>query len=129
MFICNLNTEQQAAMLALAELIVRADDEIAPEEYAILASLKSQCSPNVEPISIEFPNLPTTFPQRASQASLILELLGVAYADAEYHESERGLIREIANALSLEATLLEDMELWVERQFIMAKEAQKFMED
>lgn len=129
MFVSNLNTEQQAIMLALAELIVRADDEITLEESAILKSLKSQCSPDIEPVGIEFTNLLTAFPKRTAQASLILELLGVAHADTEYHENERGLIREIANALSLDTPLLEDMETWVERQFIMAKEAQQFMED
>jgi hypothetical protein len=55
--------------------------------------------------------------------------MGVAYADEDYHQTEKSIIHEISLALGLNPRMVEDMSAWVNRQFNLVKEAQLFMED
>ncbi|WP_276784786.1 TerB family tellurite resistance protein [Thalassolituus oleivorans] len=129
MFVSSLNKDQQGILLSFAEQVVCADGVITTDEKILLDSIVAQCSPTVKKISVEVDSLSTLFNTQQSKVSLLLELIGLAYADEEYHESERSLIKIVAKALDIESDLLEEMESWVARQFILIHEAKTFMEE
>ncbi|WP_373054443.1 TerB family tellurite resistance protein [Thioalkalivibrio sp.] len=128
MFVGNLDARQQGALLALAHEVASADDTLSKKEEEFLATLRTQMEPNVEPASIDRNDLSTAFESKRVRASLLLELLGIAHADDDYHESEKKLIAEIAAALDISEFELADMEGWVERQLLLVREAAQFME-
>ena len=128
MFVSNLNKEQQGQLLSLADMMMKADGKIVEEELIIIDTIKAQCSPDVLPTKVSIPDLAATFSTQPAKVSLLLELLGVAYADDDYHITEQKLIQEIASSLNISSQLLADMESWVQRQFLLIKEAKTFME-
>jgi len=129
MFISYLNNEQQGQLLSLAEMIMNADGNIAEEEISIINTMKAQCSPDVLTAGkVSISDLATRFSTQPAKVSLLLELIGVAYADDDYHETEKKLIQEIASSLNISFPLLADMESWVKRQFLSMKEVNTFME-
>lgn len=129
MFISTLNSKQQAVLLALAESIVAADGIVQQDEEQMLMTLKAQCESGVVKAELSILELERVFDTQEAKSALMLELLGVAFADADYHATEKAKITEIANALKIDAMLLSDMESWVSRQFVMVKEAYSFMEE
>lgn len=129
MFVNNLNAAQQGKMLSLAQLIIAVDGRVVAKEQAMIDFLRSQCVENVTVESVDFSKLPSLFDNQQAKVSLLLELIGIAYADEDYHESEKGIVREVSMVLGVSSPLLEDMENWVKKQFIQVKEAQAFMED
>jgi len=57
----------------------------------------------------------------------LLELLGLAHADSEYHVTEKDFISTVAIALNISDPLLADMESWVRRQFALVHEAEELI--
>lgn len=112
-------------------MIMNADGNIAEEELIIIDTMKAQCSSDVltaGKCKVSIPDLATTFSTQPAKVSLLLELIGVAYADDDYHKTEKKLMQEIASSISISSLLLVDMESWVKRQFISMKEVNTFME-
>lgn len=129
MFISKLNLEQQSVLLALAERIAAADGVSHEKEALLMAALKAQSQDGVAPATVELSELAGVFDSQSAKSALMLELLGIAFADSDYHASEKALVSEVANALSIDSELLSDMESWVSRQVLLMQEANGFMED
>jgi hypothetical protein len=119
---------QQGALLKLAEMVAHADGQLWQEQKTILETLRFQCSNPQTIDSLDLPNLTSIFESRRDKVALMLELIGVAYANGDYHELEKGLIFEIAEALELDSISIKDMENWVVRQLILVREANILME-
>lgn len=128
MFVTNLNPIQQGILLKLAEMVAQADGQLWEEQKAILETLKFQCSNPQSIESINLSELTSIFESHRDKVALMLELIGVAHANGEYHELEKGLIFEIAEALILDSNSIKDMENWVVRQLILVREANILME-
>ncbi len=128
MFVTNLNPVQQGALLKLAEMVAHADGQLWQEQKTILETLRFQCSNPQTIDSLDLPNLTSIFESRRDKVALMLELIGVAHANGDYHELEKGLIFEIAEALELDSISIKDMENWVVRQLILVREANILME-
>ncbi len=131
MFVGNLNEPQQQVLIALTKQLIAADGEINEKEKEILAFIESQCSLS----SVESSETPinqdkiiSIFNDQRSTVSLILELLGVAYSDSHYDEEEKRFVEKVANDLSVPSELMEQLESWVHRQFILTREAEILME-
>lgn len=129
MFISKLNLEQQSVLLALAERIAAADGVSHEEEALLMAALKAQSQDGAAPATVELSELAGVFDSQSAKSALMLELLGIAFADADYHESEKALVNEVASALNIDSELLSDMESWVSRQVLLTQEAYAFMEE
>jgi len=129
MFISKLNLEQQSVLLALAERIAAADGVSHEKEALLMAALKAQSHDGVAPATVELSKLAGVFDSQSAKSALMLELLGIAFADSDYHASEKALVNEVASALSIDSELLSDMESWVSRQVLLMQEANGFMED
>jgi uncharacterized tellurite resistance protein B-like protein len=127
MFISKLNLEQQSVLLALAERIAAADGVSHEEEALLMAALKAQSQEGVAPATVELSELTRIFESQSAKSALMLELLGIAFADSDYHESEKALLNEVADALGVDHDLLSDMESWVSRQVLLMKEVDGLM--
>lgn len=127
MFIQNLDVKQQSALLYLAKQIIDADDKIDSGEAEIFTILMSQVKPSVAPTSISVTDLGTLFDSNRSKASLLLELIGVAHADGDYHIKERALIESYAEAIDVSLKKLEQLEKWVVKQLSLSLEAQALL--
>ena len=122
MFVQNLNSQQQSVLLFLAKEVASADGSLDELQFGMLEILKAQSNPDVEELSVKQEELASLFLTEREKCSVILELLGIAHANEEYHLNERDLIASYAKALNLSAEKLESLEQWVEKQFALSKE-------
>ena len=129
MFINKLDKQQQGILLSLAEIIIDADGKVSVDESSHIKAIKEQMTPDVTPVSCSLSNLSNSFTSTSAKSALLLELIGLAHADSEYHRTEKDIISNIADALSISEMVLSDMESWVCRQFSLVREAAQFMEN
>jgi hypothetical protein len=128
MFISNLSSKQQSVFLGLAKQLIESDKNIAPEETALLTTLQTQMGAGVSPSNATLDDLNAIYECKRSKASMILELLGLAHADQDYHVTEKDFMKQVANACGVSENELRDMESWVVRQLALVREAAQFME-
>ena len=127
MFIQNLTLDQQSVLLDLSNQLIAADGVLSDDELVFIETLKSQMMPNIEDHSATYNQLSDVFSDKASKASLLLELLGVAHADDEYQDEEKTFMNNIATQLNVSQNELSEMEDWVIAQLNLSKQAIKFM--
>ncbi|ELA6198217.1 TPA: TerB family tellurite resistance protein [Vibrio cholerae] len=129
MFIQNLNIIQQAALIAFAKQIISIDGHVDGKEELMLDNIRLQCDVlvNVES-NIGLGELANIFEHHHQKVSFMLELIGIAHADETYQETEKTFIGQIAEALDISSSLLNDLENWVMRQIILVKESSLLME-
>ena len=72
--------------------------------------------------------IPEIFSEKAQKMAFLIELVGVAYADQVIEENEDNLIKNVAEALSVELSLIDELKDWVQRQMALVFEAEKFLE-
>lgn len=122
MFVQNLNSKQQSVLLSLAKEIIAADKNLTDSEAIILDELKSQVNLDVEEMNVDLTNISSLFKTGREKYSLLLELLGIAHADSEYHLDEKDLVSSYAKYLDVSSETLNELENWVEKQFALSKE-------
>lgn len=128
MFVQNLNSAQQSALVYLAHEIVKADGAADESEFAIVELLLNQSNPDVNhEQAVELDQLSALFDTERAKCSLLLELLGVAHANEEYHLSEKDLIAQYATKLGVSNEKLQALETWVEKQFALSKEVETLL--
>ena len=97
MFVHNLNSDQQSALLYLARVVAEADGNSDELQTGMVEILKAQSNADVEMKEIQISELATLFSTEREKCSLLLELLGIVLANNEYHHNERSLIAEYAD--------------------------------
>lgn len=122
MFVQNLTAEQQAALLYLAHEVAKADGSSDELQLGMVEILTKQSEENVTEKVISNDELAKLFTTERAKYSLLLELLGIALANEEYHSNERNLIAEYAKELSVSNEKLNALENWVEKQLALSKE-------
>lgn len=127
MFIQNLDTKQQSALLYLAKEVIDADGQLHNSEEEILSILASQVDASVSPESVSLDEMVTLFDTNTSQVSLLLELIGVAHADGDYHHEENALIQKYADAMNVSKKKLLQIEGWVSKQLSLSLEVQELL--
>lgn len=129
MFIDKLNSEQQGVFLSIAAQLIEADENISSQEIALLNVFRNQMPADVKPAPapVSVSDLPNIFNSTQAKVAFLLELIGLAHADAEYHVTEKDFISNVAAALSISEVVLADMQSWVVRQFALVREAEQFM--
>ncbi len=128
MFVERLSLEQQNVLITLSTGLISVDGVIDKREKALIESIKIQCHSEAKNIEFEYSNLEKLFESTESKVALLLELIGLAHADHEYHKEEQSFIKEVATSLLISEELQGDMENWVTRQMLLVKEANSFME-
>lgn len=129
MFIQNLTLDQQSVLLNLSNQLIAADGVLSDDELVFIETLKSQMMPNTEDHSVTYNQLSDVFYDKASKASLLLELLGVAHADDDYQDEEKTFMHNIATQLNVSQNELSEMEDWVVAQLSLSKQVIKFMSE
>ena len=129
MFIQNLNDEQKAVFLHLAERLISIDGKITEEETSRMKVMRSNIGTSVVSQACSVNDLAKIFNSKRSQGSTLLELIGLAYADLDFDPAEKSLLEEIAHAIKISHDELEDMISLVVRQLHLAKEATSFLEE
>lgn len=124
MFLENLEPREKRAFLALALKVVHADGVLAEREARILATLSDAIGEPALEGTVE--ELAAVFQSRRSRVSALLELMGIGYADGEYHVAEIESVAEIARALGFPDDELVGLENWVVRQVALIEEAAGF---
>ena len=127
MFVHYLDERQQAALLHYAREVMVADSAIDPEESLQMEVLRGQVRPGVQSEAVPMEHLRDLFSDRPSRVILLMELLGMGYADEEFVSQESKLINDIAGIL-MDTDVLQTIESWVRRQLSLLKEAQELME-
>ncbi|MFQ2784648.1 TerB family tellurite resistance protein [Aeromonas caviae] len=127
MFIQNLNTKQQSALLYLAKEVIDADGQLHNSEEEILSILAGQVDASVSPESVSLDEMTALFDTNISQVSLLLELIGVALADGNYHHEENELIQKYADAMNVSKMKLLQIEGWVSKQLTLSLEVQALL--
>ncbi|KMK51952.1 DNA repair protein [[Actinobacillus] muris] len=127
MFIQNLNRDQQSVLLYLAKKIAEVDGSSDELQLGMVEILLKQSEEGISEKSISADDLADVFDTERSKCSLVLELLGVAYANEDYHQSERDLVAQYATKLGISDEKLSSLEQWVEKQFALSKEVEMLL--
>lgn len=127
MFIQNLNFEQQSVLLFLAHEVAKADGSSDELQLGMMSILKAQSQHGVDEKPIELSELAYLFDTERARCSLLLELLGVAHANEEYHLTEKDLISTYAASLGVSQEKLQALEHWVEAQMSLTKTAEQLL--
>ncbi|MFZ7188336.1 DNA repair protein [Avibacterium avium] len=122
MFVQNLTLEQQGALIYLAKEVAQADGYADELQAGMVEILKQQSEIGVVEKEISINELGTLFNTKLAKYSLLLELLGVALSNDEYHANEQSLIVQYASSLNVSQDELHLLEKWVEKQFALQKE-------
>lgn len=127
MFIQNLDKKQQSVLLYLAKEVMDADEKLHESELEILNILAKQTEGSVSPEVITLEEIAVLFDTNISKSSLLLELIGVAHADGDYHQEENLLIKNYAKALGVSDKKLLMLENWVSKQLELTLEVQELL--
>ena len=127
MFIEKLNDRQQGILLSLAKKLIAADGNINDKEIELLNAIRAQMSPRAQEVTSS--NLASDFQTQESKAALLLEIIGLAHADEDYHQDEKSFVSDLAKEVGLDPSMLAEMESWVSRQFALIREVQQFLEN
>lgn len=93
----------------------------------MLEVLKQQSNPDVQEKSVTLAELSDVFGNKRQKMSLLLELIGVACANDEYHVNEKDLIAQYANQLGVSQEKLQELENWVQKQIDLSKQAEQLI--
>lgn len=132
MFLHLLNPSQQEAFLSLALELVEIDGDFSASEKAHLErffaetklpfslSAIEKATPKTRPLLLE------RFTSQQAKVCLLLELIGLGYADGNYCESEQAMIADLARGLGLHEAEVAQFQDWVKRFFLLFQEATFF---
>jgi len=128
MFLHILNDQQQTAFLALAKQFIEVDRHLADEEQNLLELMYAEMGLDfdTELPTGDLASLLTAFDSRQSRAAVVLELIGVGHADAEFKTEESDFVRNVARNLEVSDDTVRAMESWVTRQLALAQEVEQF---
>lgn len=129
MFVSQLSPPQQRAFLQLATLLVAVDGEISPEEQAMLSEIAMTTVDWVPREDVPIAVILQVFDSKRSQASALMELIGLAHADTVYGPEEQAFISELATRMKISTIRLAQMESWVVRQLALVREGFELLED
>ncbi len=128
MFVQYLNERQQSVLLHYAYEMMRADSSADAREMNQLDVLRAQTQPGVRAEDVAIEELPELFDDRMSRIVLMLEVIGMGYADEKFDPQESELIDKMADALTIDEDEVLNIVSWVKRQLLLVKEAHRLME-
>jgi hypothetical protein len=129
MFLFHLTPIERTAFVGLAKHLVAADLREGPAETEALGLIEDELGmplagiPSVEPSS----EVLATFVSRASRATVVLELLTLAYADGLPHPDEMEMLKVVAAGVRIAELELLEMEDWVVQQIPLTAKAKAFL--
>ena len=128
MFVQYLNERQQGVLLHYAYEMMRADSSADAREMNRLDVLRAQTQPGVQAEDVAIEELPELFDDRMSRIVLLIEVIGMGYADEKFDPQESELIDKMANTLAIDEDEILDIMSWIKRQLLLVKEAHRLIE-
>ncbi len=128
MFLINLNSEQQSALIHSANEVMLADGISHKRQLIVLELLRKEANPDIQDRDFSFDELASLFQSNREKSAFLLELIGVALCDGEWHEKEDTLIKKYSECLEVSDKKLTTLKEWVGKQFILIQEAEELME-
>lgn len=130
MFLHRLNAEQKVAFVELARTLIAADARLSDQEEQMLGLMTQEMGVSVSSDDAVRPvkELCTLFSDRQSRVSVLLELIGLSYADGEFVGEEHGLLRQIAAEFGMGESEMQAATEWVLQQMALATAAAALME-
>lgn len=130
MFLAMLNDDQQRAFSALAYRMVAADGSISAEERQAVRRLRSELRVSESGADErDETELARAFDTRRAKYAALLELLGLAHSDREFHLDERSMVTVVAHEMDVAADDLERLDLWVRDYVRHVESALEMMRD
>jgi len=129
MFIHTLTESEQRAFFGLAKELIVSDGRIVEAETNAIRQIELETGINSDDIPrADASNADVIAALRGKKArtATLLELMGIACVDRDYHPLENAMIRSVAEALGVSENELLPMENWVLRQMALAAEADGF---
>lgn len=127
MFVQYLNERQQGVLLHYAYEMMRADSSIDAREMNRLEVLRDQVQPGVQAEDVAIGELPDLFDDPISRFALLVEVIGMGYADEAFDPQESEIINSMAKALAIDEDEILNIISWVKRQLLLLKEAHLMM--
>lgn len=129
MFVQNLNERQQGVLLHYADEVMRVDRKIDAAELMAMDMLRNQTESGVKAEDVAIEALPELFEDRLSRVSFLLELVGMGYANEDFHPEQSELITQIALVFGFhENGTREAVEQWVKDEIALMRSARQLME-
>jgi len=130
MFLNMLDIDEKRAFAVLAEKMIEADGIVVGREAAVLASLKAEMgvagSGDDQRSTAE---LARVFKDRRSRVAAFLELLGLAYSDANFDFQEQTMLASVARDMGLGNDDTVVLERWVRDHVAHIRSAMVLMRD
>lgn len=127
MFVQNLNSAQQSALIYSAKEVMNADGVMHKNQLFVLDLLQKQSNLDIEERSFSLEEIGSLFTTNREKFSFLLELISVALSDGEWHEQENMLIKQFAHQLGVSDEQIATLKQWVEKQFAVYKEAEALL--
>ncbi len=128
MFLKGLNAMQQKLFLGVAQQLAEADDKISVQERDMLNALSEEMGQQEMIPNPDDDVLEAFFPDKASRAAVMLEIIGLATCDGIV-PAENRLIKRLQRVFSISAADLAAYRNWVKRFFALRAEAGAFFID
>jgi uncharacterized tellurite resistance protein B-like protein len=130
MFLSILNDEHKLPFLALADAVIRTDETLAQEETDLLHLMKIEMGleHEIQVPAMDIEEAAKMFVDRQFRVAVMLELVGLGYAEGTLNAGEAAVLERISNALEFSPADYVVMENWVLRQIALAHEAKAMME-
>lgn len=131
MFLYNLTEEQKKAFLGVAHQFILADKKCSFEEGKMIEMMKieMQLPPNMQPPQKNLEELLEQFGSRQSKISILLEIIGLGYADQDFNSDENDFIKKVSTIFGITEEERLSMENWVGRQLMLMQEAKAFFDE
>jgi len=117
MFLNQLSLPQKLAFLQLAHQIVLVDDgKIDELEGNMLSLMAKEAEISLDEIQgkeFSFEGLAGAFNDISSKNICLLELIGIAYSNREFHENQKDFAEKLAKIFGFEESHLSDLHNWV----------------
>lgn len=130
MFLFKLNHPQKVAFIKLANRIATMDDGIADEaESEMLNMMCKEMELCYDPDSedIEMEELTQVFDSKEARNICLLEAVGIALTNGNYHNEQRELIFTLNEAFGYDEEHLKEMEAWVEKMAVITREGTELL--
>ena len=120
MFAEILTAPEKKALLELLAYLSVLDGEVLREEVAFIATTAENMEVDAGDLfqgikGRTLQSICAPLKRRKAKGIALLELINIGLADGHYDEAEQRGIRTIAEILGVKATLVENLESWVER--------------
>ena len=129
MFLALLTDEQKKVFFCLAHDVVVSDGELSVGEQVMMEDMRREMSlsPDFKAHYLPLDGVDTIFDSKRSQATVLISLIRLAYADGAFEIEEQFLIKSLCNLFNTTDADLYLMENWVRRLIALEREAHGFM--